>query len=417
MKRLVVILILFTYHVRSQNADSILHLANQMEDTAKVNYLGRMFWKYTWTNSSLAATLCEEQLRLAKEANYDYGIATAYAAMGASSDKSGDYSTAVENYVKAISIYEKIKYPLGVAKCNTYLGNSFVFQRNYPGALKFYSQALEQFSALKNAQMEAYSYFNIGLVYYYQGKKDLALKNYVQASEVFEKLNDQRALANAYNDIGLIYLDKDSTTTAVRWFKKAIRADSLLDDKDGLAMAYGNMGFAAIKQKQYEAAEKYIGQSLAICVRYGYKDGIKDSYSALTKLYKTTGNFEKALDNAMLYDQMKDSLFDESRNKQIVEMQTKYETEKKELQIKSLESEKAVQRTISLSIAFALLLTVGLAYFIYRNYRQKQEINRLLEHKNKEITDSIRYALRIQNSLLPRENYISRTLGRLSGKG
>jgi hypothetical protein len=70
-----------------------------------------------------------------------------------------------------------------------------------------------------------------------------------------------------------------------------------------------------------------------------------------------------------------------------------------------------------------LLLVLTFAIFLYRGYLQKRKINieitkqkEIIEAKQKEIIDSIRYAKRIQLSLLPTERYIEKSLNYLKRK-
>jgi serine phosphatase RsbU (regulator of sigma subunit) len=107
-----------------------------------------------------------------------------------------------------------------------------------------------------------------------------------------------------------------------------------------------------------------------------------------------------------------------------VEVQTKYETEKKELQIASLSKDKELndtklkeQRTLIYSVSAGLVLLLSLCFFIFRGYREKkkanaelEEKNGMIEEKNKDITDSINYAKRIQRAILTSESYLKKHL-------
>src|ERR1035437_5877109 len=96
-------------------------------------------------------------------------------------------------------------------------------------------------------------------------------------------------------------------------------------------------------------------------------------------------------------------------------MGAKYETEKKDNEIKLLNKDKEIQtanfkqqQIITWSVATGLLSVLVLAFFIFRQYKEKQKANIALEvayhqieEKNKDITDSINYAKRIQTAILP----------------
>jgi len=75
------------------------------------------------------------------------------------------------------------------------------------------------------------------------------------------------------------------------------------------------------------------------------------------------------------------------------------------------------QKIIILAAALALLLLFGLAYFIWRNYRNKKRANILLQaqrdqisYQKKHITDSIEYAKKIQTAILPSMELFSHNL-------
>ena len=131
-----------------------------------------------------------------------------------------------------------------------------------------------------------------------------------------------------------------------------------------------------------------------------------------------------------MYTQIKDSIFNKENAAQVAEMQTKYETEKKEKELIKSKTESEKQTVIRNAFIAGFAFMIVLAIFIFRGYRNKQKLNiqitaqkhkveiqkDLLEEKQKEILDSIHYAKRIQESLLPNEISIDRALKRLQKK-
>jgi serine phosphatase RsbU (regulator of sigma subunit) len=105
-------------------------------------------------------------------------------------------------------------------------------------------------------------------------------------------------------------------------------------------------------------------------------------------------------------------------------MQTKYETEKKEQELKLMRNQDELQKSIIQRQKLTLAITIGgllvilaFAVLLINMIRQKQKANRILEEKNElishqkqEITDSIRYASRIQNAVLPTANILNESL-------
>jgi hypothetical protein len=124
---------------------------------------------------------------------------------------------------------------------------------------------------------------------------------------------------------------------------------------------------------------------------------------------------------------LKDSIFNEETSRQIIEIQTRYETEQKEKEIQLLTKENKIQDLelnknkiiIYAAIALAVLLFV-LVGAIYARFQTKKKANTvitrqklILEEKQKEILDSINYAQRIQKALITSEKYIERNIDRL----
>jgi hypothetical protein len=111
-------------------------------------------------------------------------------------------------------------------------------------------------------------------------------------------------------------------------------------------------------------------------------------------------------------------------------MQTKYETEKKEKELIKSKADSEKQAVIRNTFIAGFIFMILLATLIFRGYRNKQKLNvlvtaekhkvemqkELLEEKQKEILDSIHYAKRIQDSLLPSEISMDRNLKRLIKK-
>jgi class 3 adenylate cyclase len=119
------------------------------------------------------------------------------------------------------------------------------------------------------------------------------------------------------------------------------------------------------------------------------KDLLKECYGNFSELYLTKNDYKKSLKYYKLYSEIKDSIFNESTGKQLAEIQTKYETEKKEAEIELLKSEKTIQlleldhlKNLGIYSTIILLLAIVLAFISYNRYRLKKKANVLLEEKN-----------------------------------
>jgi serine phosphatase RsbU (regulator of sigma subunit) len=135
-------------------------------------------------------------------------------------------------------------------------------------------------------------------------------------------------------------------------------------------------------------------------------------------------DYKKAHDYLRDYYAFRDSCYNLEVSSQISEINTKYETEKKEkanqlLQAQNQLSQSALkqQKTVIILVIVGLLITLGLLYFIFRGLKNQKQANRiiteqkhLVEEKQKEILDSIHYAKRIQNTLLAHADFVNENI-------
>jgi tetratricopeptide (TPR) repeat protein len=195
--------------------------------------------------------------------------------------------------------------------------------------------------------------------------------------------------------------------------------------------AYDNIGSVYTELGDYPKAIEWQTKSLNMALEVKGLDNIKYAYELLANTYAKKGDYKLAYENYLLFTKYKDSLLNESTSKQLAEMDKKFESAQKDKAIILKDAEILKQSTIAekqatqrnyllLGIALLLLFSV----YIYRGYKQKQKANEiialqkeevemqktLVEEKQKEILDSIHYAKRIQESLLPTEKYIERVL-------
>ena len=199
-----------------------------------------------------------------------------------------------------------------------------------------------------------------------------------------------------------------------------------------MATSYSNIGILYTKTGEYVKALDNLSKGLEIAKEIGALLRVKEAYDGLTHLYKKQKDYKNAYEYHQLFSKAKDSLFNEEKSKDIGKLEAQYEYDKK-LQKQTLEQEKkeAVaaeksrkQKVIIWAVSSGLLMLLLFMGFLYNRFRlirkqkniiedQKkivEEKNSLVEQKNKDITDSILYAERIQNAMLPTDKQIKELL-------
>jgi len=173
-----------------------------------------------------------------------------------------------------------------------------------------------------------------------------------------------------------------------------------------------------------DSAVYYIARAIELGEKINSWELLRLPYSNMAQVLAKKGDFEGAYQYELKYRAAKDSTLSSETNALMTEMAAKYDNEKKEQRIALQELEISDQKKMNILVIAVALFAVLLAVVMLRGYlskkkanRQLQEKNELIEHqkalveeKNKDITDSIHYAQRIQRAILPSAEYQQRLI-------
>jgi serine phosphatase RsbU (regulator of sigma subunit) len=361
-----------------------------------------------------------------------YGMSMSYNNMGVVYNNIGNYEKALENHLRSLGLMEELNDKTGLARSYNNIGIIYERRGDTVNALNNYMKYLKISEETNNKQGIAYAYNNIGNIY--MGKREFAkaLTNQLNSLKLKEEIGDKAGIAMSYSNIGVIYERQNDNKKALENQLKSLKISEAIGDTQQMAIASNNAGNISSKMEKYDDAYRYNEQSLQWCKKIKFKLGIKDASLALADIYTKMGDYKKAYESQKLYVEMKDSLLNEQSSKQMAEMNIKYDSEKKDKELvkkdaeitrQQAEAEKRKLQRNSFMVGFILVLL--LVFFVYRGYRQKRAINfqlaeknelienqkQLVEERNEKITDSINYAKRIQQAILPTQELIKSAFG------
>jgi len=477
---------LSAYPQEQREIDSLLTVLPSVEiDTSKINILNRLCYLYRNKSPQKALEYGKQGLQLAEETGYKKGVALAlyslgilyknqgnfdkaiehqlvalkinkeleqlpdeklaragkdgvaqnYNAMGIVFSRKGDFGKSIEYYLKALKIMEELNDKRSIVGAFSNIGSTYAFQGNFEKALEYFQQSLKTVEELNDKQAIGVCLGNIGYIYFHQKDYEKAIEYFQQSLNIGKEEGDKRQMTTGLNNIGFVYRTQGKYEEAMDYSMQALEINRELEDKDKIAQNYINIGTIYEKQKQYKKAIDYYTKGLKLAKEIDTKQNIKNAYSGLSGLYAGQNDYKNAYDNLKLWAQIKDSLYNEEKSKQITEMQTKYDTEKKEQEIDMLNKDKAIQavelnrKNIVIGAAIAVLvLVIVFSFFLYNRFRvtkrQKKiiesqkavvdeknknlhEAKAIIEEKNMELTDSINYAQRIQAAMLTSEGHLN----------
>lgn len=319
-------------------------------------------------------------------------------------------------------------------------------------SLTFFLKALEYRKEANDIPGVASTLNNMGEVYRLFHKHKAALECFRKAEKINRELNNQQALASNYSNMGGVYLQMKDYGSAIYFFNKAIYISETIKDKRALAVALNNLGSVYIESKQENIALPFLLRSLQLSEEIGDPSSVITNLTNLGLVYdkldssaKAEHFFKAALEsskqlnsilqtqvvanayslflyNKKRYDSayvwcrkafdLRDSIFSSESSQRMIELQTEIEREKQrnELMLKEIDNRRQKQWFLVGGGFFLIIVGFG----IYR-YRAKQSANKSLEAqnrviaiKNKEISDSLDYAHKIQTAILPLTSDLAR---------
>lgn len=381
------------------------------------------------SNYPKALEYFKKGLTLREEINDKPGTASSLNNIGLIYQGQGDNKRAIEFYSRSLKIVEQIGDERGVAIALNNIGTLYRDQENFAKAKEFYSRALKISEKISDKQGLAGGYNNLGMVYRSEGNQAKGIEYYLLSLKINEEIDNRQGMALALNNIGIIYKNFAEYTKALEYYERSLKIRTELGDNKGIATSLNSIGVIHFKMENFSEAIQYSKRSLDIASKIGSVSQIKDASQALYDAYKKTGKDRDALEMHELWVEMRDSINSEQSKKELVRQEFKYQYEKKAAadSVKATEEKKVVDaqfkqeqtQRYALYGGVALLLIFG--GFMFNRFRatQKQkniiEIQKqIVEGKQKEVLDSIYYAKRIQQSLLPTEKYIYKSLSRLN---
>lgn len=418
-------------------------------------YLNNGIYYRTTGNYGMAHYFDNEALKIMQAIGNKKGESSCYGNIGMTYINQGNYKLGLEYSFKGLKIKEEIDDKRGVAISYNNIGAVYYDQGNYTEALNCYLKSLKLREETKDSMGMAMSFNNIGNIFNSQAKLDAALTYYKKALSIQEKLGGKKQGANTCINIGNVYSDKGQYTDAFIYHTKGLKAYEAINDKKGIAVSYNSIGsdytfmkkndqalvyqlksFALCKeigynrglinagggignlyeeQKKYQEALDYYREMLSIAKEMDSKEGMRDAYENYASVYRKLEQFDKALEYTQLLYEIKDSILNKENFKQVTELNTRYETEKKEKEILLLTKDQQLsakilkeQQLVRWGLTGGMVLLFISVFSVYRRYRFKLKANLILQKQKEEIqqqnvliTDSNDYAKSIQEVVLP----------------
>lgn len=307
--------------------------------------------------------------------------------------KKGDYNNTIKTLTESVSYFEKTGDKLNAGKCYSNMSAAFAELGNFNKAIEYNEKALEIFGTLELIQFQLITLPNLAAQHLKNGDTLKAINYNLEAEELAISMGNKRSLSIIYNNLGSAYLDTDETK-AREYLGKTIALKNELNLKDGMEVVQGNLGYLYLKNNDFKTALYHykLSEQLANGKQLVF------AYQQIKKCYVGINQFKNAFEYSEKARKLNESILSAENQKVFNEIQTKYETEKKEneileLQTRNLEVDnKRIQSQILLAISLGILLiTFLLIYILLKNSRRKRVlIQQKMKIKNQEFVDKLK---------------------------
>ncbi len=297
-----------------------------------------------------------------------------------------------------------------MAKCNQNIGVLYAEMNRPEEAMNYYKKALDLHRILKNRPDEAGVMQNIGNIYVDEKKYKDALGYYLSSLRIYENLHDSNSMATLYLSLGSLYEDQSDYNKALYYYNNSLPIFQKENSQFGIAYGLISIGSVYLKRGEYEKAKTYLQRSLAYSRKISLLENEADCHRLLADVYYGLKDYVSAYAEKQEYEVLHDSLFNQTVQEQIAELELRYKTKLKDAEIENLklEREKAVRdmirRTIGLVSIVLLTILIIVVYVYY---------SRILKRANDKLTKEVNERTQAQQELLTiKENLEERVVER-----
>lgn len=409
------------------NRDSLwLILKNTKPDSNKVKLYIQLGQQYETNNPDSALILYENALKLSNDIDYTRGIISYYTNATYVYNLLGKYDTALSLNLRSVEIAKAFGNPERLAACLGNVAASYSNLEQPEKAIEIYLQILPLYEKLRNSSNLGIVHDNLSVLYTAIKQYEKAKKNAKQAVDVFRKVGNDYSLVSALNNLAIaqmslqefddaekqlkeaeavarrtnnqyalmvtalnssnLSIDKGDLTAIKGFCESALTLARRLQDPSSELIALRGLAIYYFYQNKADQAELYAIQSLKIALELKTLKHVAAAYGVLSDIATLKRDFSKHNKLLIKSDSIRDLLINEAVAKNIQNIEAKYDTEKKEQQIRDLQQEAEIkdlslQRNRLLNgVLFGTLISIVLiALLARRNYYQKK---RLLRNEN-----------------------------------
>ena len=329
-----------------------------------------------------------EELKLYKVASSTYNNA------GIIFYKRANYGKSLDYFIKSLKIKETV-LPDGRTVANdaelaasmVNIGLFYYKLNNYNYALSYLLNADKKATLAKNTNYSCIAKINIGIIYNSQQKYDSALFYLDKALILADNMNNLQRKSEVYSGLANVYTNTNKFDLAIKYSLESLKIHEKNNDIRGISVVEKSIAELYLKQNNLELAKEY-GLKSFNNAKLAKNIDVQISISkTLSLILEQLKDYKQALFFENYYNHINDSISAINSERIITEMQTKYETAKKNNKIKELKIKDIKNQNAKKLFIFVIISLFLIALLLIFFFRQKIKSHKLLNQKNIELNE------------------------------
>jgi serine phosphatase RsbU (regulator of sigma subunit)/Tfp pilus assembly protein PilF len=404
-------------------------------------------------NYSKALEMYNRSHDISRSAGDSLGVAFSLNNMGLVYWKMDRYTEALDYFNRSLKLKEIYGEPKDIAGSYLNMGVFYYTQESYEEARKYWEKSHDLFTKANYLTGIRESLNNLGAISILLGDYTKGEEYLLKSFQIAEELGDRASAALVLGNLGELYDKQGNPKKSYEAFQRALVIYKETSDSSGISSILLSIGRYYQQGGFIKEAIENTKNGLAIARSAGILSYQSDACLMLSEMYETDGNSKLALQYYKDFHQIQDSINQFNKSDLLAEMQVKYEGEEKQREIELLNRDKlhmddqlqlkneriARQQILLYSVGIGIILLLVSLYLLFRTSSARKaanrelltqraelkkkndainnqsrvfsDINQQLEKQNLRMKDSLQYASKIQEALLPDEAVIRETIG------
>lgn len=331
-----------------------------------------------------ALRIFKDELVFRRNIDDPKGLGKLYNNFGATYDELYQPDSSIIFYLKAVDIYEKLGDYSNIASAYSNIGNLYSDQKAHDKAIGFLEKALKIRLEHGEEKKSIYTYNNLAVAYGTKGDLDKAMEYSNKGVELALKYGNKYVAGVILGGICHLLHEKGRHEEAIPYGQRSVEYLEAANRKANLVFPLVNLAGVYNALNKPALALEYAQKGYAIMLETKQSDPLEVYYEEMANAHEKLGNYKEALFWFKKFMVLDDSLFKADNVKNLADIETRYQTAKKEAEIRDLENRQHIQKILTYSALAGILALLVVLWLSRRAYRQKQRLaeqERLLQQE------------------------------------